>query len=515
MKKNYLMVLGTSSSVGKSIITAGILRVLKNRGYSVAPFKAQNMALNSYITKEGLEMGRAQVIQAEAAKIEPSVSMNPVLLKPSSNKVSQVIILGKATKNMSAVEYHEYKDTLKPLVKDEFMKLSNKYDFVIVEGAGSPAEINLREKDIVNMGFAELVDSDAILVGDIDRGGVFASIYGTIMLLNEEERKRIKGIVINKFRGDKSILQPGLEEIERLTNIPVLGVIPFLDMDIEDEDSLTTKFKKTTNNKNVIDIEILKLPHISNFTDFDPLFIREDVNVKYIYKEDEITEPDLLIIPGTKSTISDLMYLRDNGFYEDIVRLNKKGKRILGICGGFQMLGNKIIDEEKIESDLEEINGLGLLDTITRFKNTKVTTRVSGFIVADKFKNIDVNGYEIHMGETKRVSNKPFINLKKRLNDDIDILDGAISDDGNVIGTYLHGIFEDDKFLDALLEDIKKSKLNNKINEVTGENKGGSKELKEKTKLSYKEYKEKEFDKLAEHIEKNLDVNKILELLNE
>ena len=371
MKNKSLMIQGTASSVGKSILTAAFCRIFKQDGYTVAPFKSQNMALNSFITEEGLEMGRAQVVQAEAAGVVPHVLMNPILLKPSTDKKAQVIFMGKVHKNMSAIEYHEFKPELKGMVKDAYDQLSSQYDVIVLEGAGSPAEINLRENDIVNMGMAELSDSPVILVGDIDRGGVFAAIYGTIKLLTEDEQKRVKGVIINKFRGDIDILKSGLDMIEELTGVPVLGVVPYTPLRIEDEDSLSERFKFEQEKEGQLKVEILYLPHVSNFTDFNVFETQEDVNVRYVMRGQSIGDPDLLIIPGSKNTIEDLIYLRNSGLEEQIIRLSRKGKRIVGICGGYQILGNKLSDPDHTESAITEIHGLGLLDIDTVFESEK------------------------------------------------------------------------------------------------------------------------------------------------
>lgn len=499
-----LMVQGTASNVGKSIITAGILRVLKEDGYNVAPFKSQNMALNSFITKEGYEMGRAQVVQAEAAGKEPEVLMNPVLLKPSTDKNAQVIVMGKVFKNMSAVEYHDYKVELKDKVLEAYKELEDKNDFVIIEGAGSPAEINLRDKDIVNMGMAELSDSPVILVGDIDKGGVFASIYGTIMLLTPEERKRIKGVVINKFRGDKTILQSGLDILEELTDIPVLGVVPYGDINIEDEDSLTERFRRNSNKEGKINIEILYLPHVSNFTDFNIFETQEDVNVRYVMRGESFDNPDMIIIPGSKNTIEDLIYLKNSGLSDEIIRQNRKGTFIFGVCGGYQILGNTIKDPYKTESLVDEINGLGILDINTVFEKEKMTTQVEGKVVhsGDKLvalEGISVKGYEIHMGKTTFGKDaRQFLQFTSSLGENISIPDGAVSSNGNVFGTYLHGIFDSVDFTRSLLNQIRKTKGLDSI---------------ESRVMSFEEFKEKEYDKLGKLVRDNIDMEKIYEII--
>ncbi|WP_427338808.1 cobyric acid synthase [Caloranaerobacter sp. DY30410] len=505
MKNKSIMIQGTASSVGKSIITAALCRIFMEDGYKVAPFKSQNMALNSYITEEGLEMGRAQVVQAEACGQKPSVLMNPILLKPTTDKKCQVILNGKVYGNLSAMEYHNFKSKLKDVVKEAYEKLSSLNDIVVIEGAGSPAEINLRENDLVNMGMAEIADSPVILVGDIDRGGVFASIYGTIMLLSEEERSRVKGVIINKFRGDVEILKPGIEMLENLINIPVLGVIPYADIKIEDEDSLAERFRKHNNNNGVINVEILYLPHVSNFTDFNVFETQEDVNLRYVMRGESIGNPDILIIPGSKNTIEDLIYIRNSGLEEQIYRLHRDGKLIVGICGGYQMLGKKIKDPYGTESSIKEINGIGLLDTETIFEIEKTTTQVEAEIIYSNgiFKDLkykDIVGYEIHMGQTKLGSKvKPFTKIRKRLNEETEIYDGAINKEGNVFGTYIHGIFDNINFTREILNKIRLSKGLNQIQSNVN---------------SFKEFKENEYKKLAKLVRENIDMDKIYKIVN-
>lgn len=500
-----IMVQGTGSSVGKSILTAALCRIFKQDGYTVAPFKSQNMALNSFITDEGLEMGRAQVVQAEAAGVKPEVLMNPILLKPSTDRKAQVIFMGKVHKNMSAVEYHEFKPELKNMIKDAYDKLADKNDVIVLEGAGSPAEINLRENDVVNMGMAEISDSPVILVGDIDKGGVFASIYGTVMLLEEEERKRVKGVIINKFRGDLSILQSGLDMIEDLIKIPVLGVVPYTHLKIEDEDSLSERFKYNDEKEGQIKVEVLYLPHVSNFTDFNIFETQEDVSLRYVMRGESIGDPDILIIPGSKNTIEDLVYLRNSGLEEQIIRMHRKGKNIVGICGGYQILGNKLSDPLHTESAVADIHGLGILDIDTVFEAEKTTTQVEGVInsqlpnMLSKLENKEIKGYEIHMGVTTLGENaKSLLEIRNRLNESVSIKDGAVSDDGNVFGTYVHGIFDDIEFTRTFL---------NIVREKKGLGGVGSKVL------SFDEFKETEYNKLANIVRESLDMNKVYDIL--
>lgn len=497
-----IMIQGTGSSVGKSILTAGLCRIFYQDGFETAPFKSQNMALNSYITADGGEMGRAQVVQAEACAKAPDVRMNPILLKPTTDRKAQVILNGKVHAQMDAVTYHAYKPQLADAVKQTFESLAAENDIVVIEGAGSPAEINLRENDLVNMGMAEMADSPVLLVGDIDKGGVFASLYGTIMLLSPEERERVKGMIINKFRGDVEILKPGLKMIEDLTGIPVLGVVPYSVLKIEDEDSLSERFKREQDLSKKIQVEVLYLPHVSNFTDFDALEILPDVNVRYVMRGEAIHDPDLLIIPGSKNTIEDLMYLKNAGLDEQIIRLYRRGKRVVGICGGYQILGKTIADPHATESAIEQINGLGLLDTETVFETVKTTTQVTaaleGFTLELAHLNgLTVKGYEIHMGQTKRLSGSPLTRIVAQLGQVVSIEDGAISPDGRVFGTYIHGIFDNSDFTNGLLNVIRKEK--------------GLDSLAQNT-LSYEAFKAGEYDKLAQILRDSLDMEAVYKI---
>ena len=403
-----IMLQGTASNVGKSTITTGLCRIFKQDGYNVIPFKSQNMALNSFITKEGLEMGRAQVSQAEACKIDPIADMNPILLKPNGNNKSQVIVRGKVVGDMSSKEYHDYKLQLTEVLDEIFKEFEEKYDVVVMEGAGSCAEINLMERDISNMGMAKIADAPVILVGDIDRGGVFASLAGTMLLLPEEYKKRVKGVIINKFRGKKELLDSGIKMLEDIIKVPVLGVLPYTDIKIEEEDSVTTRFKQKVN-RGDIHIEVVRTPHMSNFTDFNIFETQEDVSLRYVDFGESFGDPDIVIIPGTKSTIDDLMFLRKNGLENQIKELHKRGKLVIGICGGYQMLGKVLKDPYHVENDLEEVEGMGLLDVETTFELEKTTTQVKALLdenlqgYLENLSGKEVNGYEIHMGITKEM----------------------------------------------------------------------------------------------------------------
>ena len=506
MNHKTLMFQGTASSVGKSLLTAAFCRIFQQDGHRVAPFKSQNMALNSYITREGLEMGRAQVVQAEAACVEADVRMNPVLLKPTSDKKCQVVLNGKVYKNMTAMEYHEFKPELAQMVKKTFDSLATEHDIIVIEGAGSPAEINLRENDLVNMGMAEMADAPVILIGDIDRGGVFASLAGTMMLLTEEERSRVKGIIINKFRGDLEILKPGIQMLEDIVKIPVLGVIPYYNVQIEDEDSLAERFHSKKRQEGQINVEVLYLPHVSNFTDFNVFETQEDVALRYVMRGEQIGDPDILIIPGSKNTIEDLLYLKEAGLAEQILKLHRSGKLIVGICGGYQMLGKRLHDPHGTESDIEEMNGLGLLDVETIFELEKVTTQVDATIIPqlpgtlEGTQGMMVSGYEIHMGKTILGNDCVVMNqITSRLGESVDLEDGCVNAEGNVMGTYIHGVFDNIPFTRKVLNNIRKAKgLDEKGSEVE----------------SFHAFKEAEYNKLAQIVRENIEMEKIYSILN-
>ncbi|VTY31220.1 Cobyric acid synthase [Streptococcus parasanguinis] len=491
-----LMIQGTASDAGKSLIAAGLCRILKQDGYTVVPFKSQNMALNSFITKKGFEMGRAQVVQAEAAGIDPDVRMNPVLLKPTSDRKSQVVFMGKVLKDMDAVDYHEFKQELLPKIKEVYQELDQEYDAIILEGAGSPAEINLNERDIVNMGMARLVDAPVILVADIDKGGVFASIYGTIELMPEEDRKRIKGILINKFRGDVALLQSGIDMIEELTNVPVLGVVPYADIDIDSEDSVALGSKgRSFNQEKDLDVAIITLKRISNFTDFHSLEIQPDVSVRYVMPGDAIGNPDLLILPGSKNTIEDMQVLQDSGIVDEIRQCADQGIRIFGICGGFQLLGKKISDPNHVESELDEIEGLGLLDVETQMQGTKRTTQVQA-----EHEGQLLEGYEIHMGETE-ISDQvsPFSRIVLQNGQETSRYDGAVSPDKQIQGTYLHGVFDNSQWTRDYLNQIR---LEKGLEPITDQ------------AIDLKEFKDLQYDKLAAVIRDAVDMKKIYQIMN-
>jgi len=489
MSAKSIMIQGTGSGVGKSILVTALCRIFKRDGFSVAPFKAQNMALNSFVTRSGGEMGRSQVVQAQAAGIEPQVEMNPILIKPTADTQAQVIVLGRPLGNFSAMQYHKFKHKLLKIVKDSYHKLTEKYDIVVIEGAGSPAEVNLREGDIVNMETAKITNSPVILVGDIDKGGVFAWLWGTINLLSAEDRKRVKGIVINKFRGNRKILTPGLTWLERKTGCPVIGVIPFFKhIRIHEEDSLSLDYARFKGGGEV-KIEIIYLPHISNFTDFDPLFGIDGVCVRYVGRGESLSNPDGIIIPGSKNTIDDLAYLREAGYVEQIRYLAKKGRIIMGICGGFQMLGKEVRDPLHVESRLSSIEGIGLLDAVSTIGREKVTHQVKAIPQIDEWdKKNFLRGYEIHMGKTDLGTEAHHLfKIIERSGKAVEVMDGAFNLKGNVLGTYIHGIFDNSSFIRWFLNLIRRCKglpaVENEIDEIS---------------------LDEEYDKLANWVESNI-----------
>ncbi len=482
MAKN-IMIQGTMSNAGKSLLCAGLCRIFKQDGFKVAPFKSQNMALNSFITKDGFEMGRAQVVQAEAAGKEPDVRMNPILLKPTTDVGSQVIVNGRPIGNMRAMEYYRRKREFVPAVMEAYSSLAAENDIIVIEGAGSPAEINLKQEDIVNMGLAKLVDAPVLLVGDIDRGGVFAQLYGTVALLDPDERARVKGTVVNKFRGDKKILEPGLEILERLCGVPVAGVVPYLHVDIDDEDSLSERFGKGA--KKLIDIAVIKLPRISNFTDLAPFERFENVSVRYIERPSELGEPDMIVIPGTKSTISDLVWLRECGLEAKIKQSASRNTPVFGVCGGYQMLGTRIADPENVESSgISEIGGIGLLPIETVFEGEKIQRQTEGVFcgiegVFAGLNGVRYEGYEVHMGRSGKAS--PVVSR------------------GCVYGSYIHGIFDAEGAAKAVLKALCDKK-------GVGYERLGS--------FDPVNYKEEQYEKLASAVRDGLDMELVYRILD-
>jgi adenosylcobyric acid synthase len=462
MKAKVLMIQGTGSSVGKSVLVAALCRIFKQDGFSVAPYKSQNMSLNSYVTRDGGEMGRAQVAQAEAAGIEPSVDMNPILLKPEADARSQVVLMGKPTMTLPAGEYYLHTPELLRAAEESLNRLRSQYDIVVIEGAGSPAEINLKRCEIVNMRIAKLADAPVLLVGDIDKGGVFAQLVGTLVLLDNDEKRYVKGFIINKFRGDISLLKPGLDELESITSLPVLGVVPYYhDIFIDEEDSVRheTPSKAITD----VDIAVIHLPHISNSTDFEPLQREQGVTVRYIKHAKDIGRPDAIILPGSKSTISDLEHIRNTGIADAIVRSARSGVPVIGICGGFQMLGERIDDPSHTESDRNSIAGLGLLDVVTKFAKRKTTWQVRAVCTCERgilggLSGEELSGYEIHMGQTLGDNVSPAFRIISRGGRRSNHIDGAVSEDGNIVGTYIHGLFENESVRRCLLSNLRKTK---------------------------------------------------------
>lgn len=484
MAKN-IMIQGTMSNAGKSLLCAGLCRIFKQDGYRVAPFKSQNMALNSFIAADGGEMGRAQVVQAEAAGIAPDVRMNPILLKPTTDVGSQVIVNGQVQGNMRAMEYYRRKREFIPAVMEAYNSLAAENDIIVIEGAGSPAEINLKQEDIVNMGFAKMVDAPVLLVGDIDRGGVFAQLYGTIALLEEDERRRIKGTIVNKFRGDRAILEPGLKTLEELCGVPVAGVIPYTQVDVDDEDSLSERFN-CSNERKLIDIVVIRLPRISNFTDFAPFERYENVSLRYVEKVADLHKPDMILLPGTKSTISDLMWLRQSGLEAAVQKAAAAGTLVFGVCGGYQMLGRTVADPEQVEAaGIAEISGLGLLDMDTVFRGEKVQTQTQGIFasvsgILSQLNGLPYTGYEIHMGRSEEKM-------------------PPLAANRNVYGSYVHGIFDAPGIADTILKAICKQK---------------SIDFSQLGTFDMQEYKERQYDILAYAVRTGLDMKYIYKILN-
>lgn len=494
-----IMIQGTMSNAGKSLVAAGLCRIFKQDGYKVAPFKAQNMALNSFITREGLEMGRAQVTQAEAAGVEPSVLMNPILLKPTNDTSSQVIVNGEVMDNLSAADYYKRKRDLVAAVKDSYDKLAAEHDIIVLEGAGSPAEINLKENDIVNMYMAKLAKAPVLLVGDIDRGGVFASIVGTMQLFEPEERELVKGILINKFRGDRSILQPGLDQLSEIIQKPIAGVIPFMHLDIDDEDSLTERFTRK-GEAGLVDLAVIRVPRISNFTDFNVLESMPGVTVRYVDSAAALGDPDLILLPGTKNTMADLLWMRQNGLESCIHKHAAAGKPIFGICGGYQMLGRVLKDPHGVEHG-GEMAGIGLLPSVTVFEEEKTRTRVTGTFrgvegIFSGLSGIDFEGYEIHMGTSSLEEGNVLADIAE---------DGAPAkadglNSGNVYGSYVHGIFDREEVAKSIISALLRAK-------------GLSDEDVVSTDMAA--YKEQQYDLLADGIRRNMDMDLLYRIVEQ
>ncbi len=491
-----IMVQGTMSNAGKSLLAAGLCRIFKQDGYRVAPFKSQNMALNSFITPEGLEMGRAQVMQAEAAGMTPMVCMNPILLKPTNHTGSQVIVNGEVLGNMSAREYFAYKTKLIPDIKKAFQKLQEYADIIVIEGAGSPAEINLKQNDIVNMGLAKMVDAPVLLVGDIDRGGVFAQLLGTLMLLSDSEKERVKGLVINKFRGDKSILDPGIEMLEEKGKVPVIGLVPYMELSLEDEDSLSERFDKKA--EGLIDIAVIRYPRISNFTDFNVFEQMPEVTVRYVTSISELHHPDLIFLPGSKNTMGDLKWMRQNGL-EAAIKKMSEDIPIFGICGGYQMLGYEVSDPDNVEEG-GSILGMELLPVTTVLQREKKRCQIEGNIekLEGTFRVISecaFQGYEIHMGRTMFMEN-----CQTGLNGIPENRVVVSNDHKDVYGSYVHGLFDKGSIAGAVVQALAKKK--------------GIK-IEDGLFTDYQTFKEKQYDKLADTLRIYLNMEEIYGMLRE
>ena len=493
MNKNLhpLMLAGTGSDVGKSIIAAAFCRIFLQDGYHPVPFKAQNMALNSYATPEGLEIGRAQAVQAEAAGVPCHTDMNPLLLKPSSDHTSQVVLNGRPIGNRNAYEYfrREGREELRKEVQAAFDRLAARYNPVVMEGAGSISEINLRDSDLVNLPMAMHAGADVILVADIDRGGVFASVYGSVMLLRPEERKHIKGILINKFRGDIRLFESGVKMLEDLCGVPVVGVVPYYkDIYIEEEDSVMLQTKNIRAGQGKVNVAVVLLRHLSNFTDFNVLERDPRVHLFYTNNTDELMKADIILLPGSKSTLSDLYELRRNGVAQAIVRAHREGATVMGICGGYQLMGREVCDPDHVEGEIERLPGLGLLPVSTRMQGEKVTRQVRFRFLED---SAVCEGYEIHMGTTTPLADVPV----SPLNHLADGREDGYFVDRTCMGTYVHGILDNPSVIDYLLEPF-------------------ADKLKE-TAFDYKAFKEEQYDKLAAHVRKHVDLPLIYQILTD
>ena len=531
MSAKPIMIQGTMSNAGKSLLAAGLCRIFRQDGYRVAPFKSQNMALNSYVTADGLEMGRAQVMQAEAAGILPDVRMNPILLKPTTDTGSQVIVNGEVLGDMDARRYFAYKKSLMPMILDTYRSLARENDIIVIEGAGSPAEINLKKDDIVNMGLAKAVGAPVLLAGDIDRGGVFAQLLGTQMLLDPDEQTLLKGLIINKFRGDKSILDPGVRMLEERSGLPVVGVVPYMQIDIDDEDSLSPQLANTNSPSKgkPVEIAVVRLPHLSNFTDFNAFSRIPEADLRYVSRPDALGTPDMIILPGTKNTLADLTWLRQSGMEEAIRSRMGEGRNsadengaggtgsgqnsarpvLFGICGGFQMLGRELSDPDGVETGRkgEQAEGLGLLDAATVFEEHKRRTQVRGKIgqlpgALAPLSGMEIEGYEIHMGSTKAFGQTcPFSEIT-------DLVTGRTSADGlssdgvsdGIYGTYVHGIFD-------------APGIAPRVAEILAGRKGFALSLTEQPGRDYRVFKETQYDLLADTLRKHLDMKKVYEIL--
>lgn len=503
-----LMVQGTASSVGKSFLVTGLLRLFAQEGFKVTPFKAQNMSLNAAVTVEGGEIGRAQAVQAEAASLEPTVDMNPILLKPEADTHSQVIVRGRPYASMTWQEYRRERERFLPVIQESLKRLLAAYDLVIIEGAGNPAEVNLKEDDIVNMRIARMAEAPVLLIGDIDRGGVFASLVGTMELLSPEERRLVKGFVINKFQGDSTFLHPGIVFLEERTGVPVLGVLPYLrDLWLPAEDSVSLEGAPTRSDPSaLLDIAVIHLPRISNFDDFEPLIQEPGVSVRYVHRREQLENPDLIILPGTKSTVSDLLFLEKSGLAQEIRAKARQGVPIIGICGGYQLLGEKILDPQRVESGVVEMQGLGLLPVDTIFTPAKATHRVKAVVLGGSWLlagavGAEVKGYEIHMGETKGEGKRggPFLVVERSGRrgglEALPDYDGAAHEKGHIFGTYLHGLFHNRELRVSILHAL-----------------AAKKGLKTLPRWGELPSREEEYDRLAALLRLHLDIERLFSI---
>lgn len=501
-----LMIQGTSSNVGKSIIVTALCRIFKQDGYRVVPFKAQNMALNSYVTSNGEEIGRAQAVQAQAAGLQPRAEMNPILLKPAGDASSQVVVMGKPLGKMSARDYRLGRNLkLLKIIESAFRTLEQEFEIIVIEGAGSPAEVNLKDRDIANMRTAALAKAPVLLAADIDRGGALASVVGTLALLEPEEVAMVKGIILNKFRGDLALLEPALDFLASRTGKPVFGVLPYLsDLYIPAEDSVCLE-KQASAGGSEIEIAVIYLPRISNFTDFDALALEPGIKLRYVKEGESLGSPDMIIIPGTKNTIEDLLYLYETGFAAAIRKAAANGTPVCGLCGGFQMLGRELRDPEHVESSRDDLPGLGLLDTVTDFSAEKILAQATGEIskngaFIEGIQGLAVKGYEIHMGKTVLGEEaQPLINVHEREGVAAESWDGAVNLSGTVWGTYFHGIFDNDLFRNKFLNWLRAKKG------LSASSSSG---------YNHQEFVEQGFDLLAESCRANLNMGAIYELLN-
>jgi len=499
-----LMLQGTSSNVGKSLLVAALCRIFKQDGVRVAPFKAQNMALNSYVTRDGLEIGRAQAVQAEAAGIPVTVEMNPILLKPEADSRSQVVVMGKPRARLHSRDFNRDKQALWEIVTNALARLREQFELVIIEGAGSPAEPNLKAGDIVNMRVARHANAPVLLIGDIDRGGAFASLLGTLDILEPDERALVRGILINKFRGDVGLLKPGLAWLQTRVGVPTLGVIPYLrDLKIAEEDSVALEHLTTDHRplNTAVDVAVIRLPHISNFDDFDPLALEPNVRVRYATALADLGQPHAIILPGTKSTVSDLMWLNERGWVAALRAHAHRGAAIVGICGGYQMLGRLIRDPHHVESERESIEGLGLLEVETIFLADKTTHQARAQVMASSglwsdLHGQEIRGYEIHMGRT--LGGDTLARIVQRGDVACEESDGAVSADGKVFGTYLHGLFDNTNFRRAWLHSI-------------GTRTSADERGEEKIEISA--IREREYDRLAETVRASLDMEHVKRLV--